>query len=97
AIATDLNPGTSPIASMPEAIAFACSLYGMTPLEALTAATANAAWVLGIDDRLGTLEVGKRADLLVLEGPTFAHVPYRPGHDPVVATVIDGEIVKAPS
>jgi imidazolonepropionase len=93
AIATDLNPGTSPIASMPETIAFACSLYGMTPLEALTAATANPSWVLGLDDRLGTLEPRKRADLVLLDGPSFAHVPYRPGHDPVVATVIAGEQV----
>jgi imidazolonepropionase len=68
----------------------------MTPLEALTAATANGAWVLGLHDRLGTLEVGKRADLVVLDGPTFAHVPYRPGHDPVAATVIAGEVVRAP-
>ncbi len=91
AIATDLNPGTSPVCSMPETIAMACSLYGMTPLEALTAATANPAWVLGIDDRVGTLEPGKRADLVLLDGPSFAHVPYRPGHNPVVATVIGGE------
>ena len=93
AIATDLNPGTSPVCSMPDTIAFACSLYGMTPLEALTAATANPAWVLGLDDRLGTLEPGKRADLVLLDGPTFAHVPYRPGHNPVVHTVIGGEPV----
>jgi imidazolonepropionase len=91
AIATDLNPGTSPVCSMPETIAMACSLYGMTPLEALTAATANPAWVLGLDDRVGTLEPGKRADLLLLDGPSFAHVPYRPGHNPVVTTVIGGE------
>jgi imidazolonepropionase len=91
AIATDLNPGTSPVCSMPETIAMACSLYGMTPIDALTAATANPAWVLGIDDRAGTLEMGKRADLLLLDGPTFAHVPYRPGHNPVVTTVIGGE------
>jgi imidazolonepropionase len=95
AIATDLNPGTSPIASMPEAIAFACSLYGMTPAEALIGATANGAFVLGVHERLGTLEVGKRADLVILDGPTFAHVPYRPGHDPVVATVIAGETVSS--
>jgi imidazolonepropionase len=93
AIATDLNPGTSPVCSMPETIAMACSLYGMTPLEALTAATANPAWVLGIDDRVGTLEPGKSADLLLLDGPSFAHVPYRPGHNPVATTVIAGEPV----
>jgi imidazolonepropionase len=93
AIATDLNPGTSPVCSMPETIALACSLYGMAPLEALAAATAAPAWVLGLDDRLGTLEPGKRADLVLLDAPTFAHVPYRPGHDPVVATVIGGERV----
>jgi len=96
AIASDLNPGTSPISSMPETIAFACSLYGMTPLEALTAATANPAWVLGLDDRLGTLEPGKRADLVLLDGPSFAHVPYRPGHDPVVSTLIGGDEVERP-
>jgi imidazolonepropionase len=65
----------------------------MTPLDALTAATANPAWVLGLDDRLGTLEPGKRADLVLLDGPSFAHVPYRPGHDPVVATLIGGRRV----
>ena len=91
AIATDLNPGTSPVCSMPETVALACSLYGMTPLAALTAATANPAWVLGLGDRVGTLEPGKRADLVVLDGPSFAHVPYRPGHNPVVMTVTGGE------
>jgi imidazolonepropionase len=91
ALATDFNPGTSPILSMPEAIAMACTVYGMEPLEALTAATANPAWVLGLDGRLGTLEVGKRADFLLLEEPDFAQVPYRPGHNPVVETFIAGE------
>jgi imidazolonepropionase len=93
AVATDLNPGTSPVSSMPEAVAMACSLYGLSPLEALTAATANPAWVLGLGDRLGTLEVGKRADFLILEEPSFANVPYRPGHDPVLATFVGGRIV----
>ena len=78
---------------MPEAIAFACSSYGLRPMEALTAATANPAFVLGMDDRLGTLEIGKRADVLLLEDRRFAHVPYRPGHDPVVATLVGGELV----
>ena len=83
ALATDFNPGTSPVLSMPEAVATGCTLYGLTPLEALTASTLNPAWVLGMADRSGTLEVGKRADLLVLEGEAFRQVPYRPGHNPV--------------
>ena len=93
AVATDFNPGTSPVSSMPEAIAFACTSYGLTPLEALTAATANPAFVLGMSGRSGTLEVGKRADVLLLDAPRFAQVPYRPGHDPVVATIVGGELV----
>jgi imidazolonepropionase len=93
AVATDFNPGTSPICSMPEAIAMAATVYGIAPLEALTAATANPAWVLGLHDRIGTLEAGKRADFLILEEPAFAQVPYRPGHNPVWATFIAGEPV----
>ena len=93
AVGTDFNPGTSPVSSMPEAIAFACTSYRLGPMEALTAATANPAFVLGMDDRLGTLEIGKRADVLLLEDRRFAHVPYRPGHDPVVATLVGGELV----
>jgi imidazolonepropionase len=93
ALATDFNPGTSPVASMPEAIAMACTVYGLEPLAALTAATANPAWILGLDHDLGTLEVGKRADFLLLEEPDFAQVPYRPGHNPVVTTFIDGAAI----
>jgi imidazolonepropionase len=93
AIATDFNPGTSPALSMPEAIAIGCTLYGLEPMAALTAATANPAWVLGLHERLGTLEVGKRADFLILDAEDFAQVPYRLGHDPVEATFIAGERV----
>jgi imidazolonepropionase len=93
AIASDFNPGTSPALSMPEVVAMACTLYGLTPHEALCAATVNPSWVLGFSETLGTLEVGKRADLVVLDGDAFRQVPYRPGHDPVVRTVIGGRTV----
>lgn len=93
ALASDANPGTSPVVSMPEVIAMAAGVYEVPPLEALTAATLNPAWVLGLSSRLGTLEVGKRADLVLLEEASFAQVPYRPGHDPVVATVVGGDLV----
>jgi imidazolonepropionase len=90
AIATDFNPGTSPVLSMPEAIAVACSLYGMTPLEALAASTVNAAWVLGLATSHGTLAPGRRADLVVLDTGEFGQVPYRPGHNPVLHTYVSG-------
>jgi imidazolonepropionase len=93
ALATDCNPGTSPVVSMPEAIAVACSLYGLSPLEALAAATVNPAWALGLEAAHGTLSPGKRADLLVLEGDAFRQVPYRPGHNPVRHTYVGGRRV----
>ena len=92
AIASDFNPGTSPVVSMPEVIATACSLYGLRPLEALAAATVNAAAALGLAER-GTLAPGRPADLVVLDGDAFRMVPYRPGHNPVVRTFVDGERV----
>ena len=94
AVATDCNPGTSPVASMPEAVAVGCAMYGLAPLEALVAATANPAWVLGLHDRLGSLEPGKRADFIVLDTDEFRRVPYRPGHNPVVAAFLGGEPVR---
>jgi imidazolonepropionase len=90
ALATDFNPGTSAVLSMPEAIALGCAGYGLLPLQALLAATANAAWVLGLHEALGSLAAGRRADLVILDGPEFRRVPYRPGHNPVVQVVVDG-------
>jgi len=92
ALASDCNPGTSPVASMPEVVALACSLYGMAPLPALVAATLNPAWVLGLHPDVGSLEPGKRADVVILDGP-FRMVPYRPGHNPVRAVYVNGEAV----
>jgi imidazolonepropionase len=89
ALATDFNPGTSAVLSMPEAMALGCARYRLSPLEALVGATANAAWVLGLHHRLGSLAPGKRADLVVLEGEVRM-VPYRPGHNPVVRTLVGG-------
>jgi imidazolonepropionase len=90
AVATDFNPGTSAVLSMPEAVALACLLYGMTPASAIAAATANPAWVLGLDAALGTLAPGKRADLVVLDADDPAQVPYRLGHNLVLRTYVDG-------
>jgi imidazolonepropionase len=89
-VATDCNPGTSAVLSMPEAMALGCARYRLSPVEALVGATVNAAWVLRLDDRLGSLAPGKRADLVVLDGPEVRMVPYRPGHNPVVRTFVGG-------
>ena len=92
ALATDFNPGTSAVLSMPEAIAIGCTLYGLSPLEAITAVTLNAAWVLGRTNALGSLAPGKRADLVVLDADHVRHIPYRPGHNPVRAAFVEGRL-----
>jgi imidazolonepropionase len=88
-LATDCNPGTSPITSMPVIVGLAVRRYGWSVREALLAATLNAAWVLGWSRERGSLEAGKRADVLLLDGPA-EHVPYRFGHNPVAVVFRDG-------
>ena len=83
-LATDLNPGTSPILSMPLIIGLAVRRYGWSVREALLASTLNAAWVLG-----RALDQG---DVLVLDGPA-EHIPYRLGHNPVAVVIVAGEVV----
>jgi imidazolonepropionase len=90
ALATDFNPGTSPCLSIPEVIAAAASLYRLTPAQSLTAATINAAWVLRLHERHGSLEPGKRADFLVLDAEDTAMIAYRPGHNPVAEVWLAG-------
>jgi imidazolonepropionase len=91
-LATDGNPGTAPVFSIPVVIGLAARLYGMTALEALGAATLNAAWALELHHDRGSIEVGKRADLLVLDGPVEA-IAYRFARDPVAIAFVEGEPV----
>jgi len=91
-LATDANPGTSPIFSLPVIVGLGVRRYGLSTREALLAITLNAAWVLGCSARSGSIEVGKRADLVLLDGPA-EHVAYRLGHNPVAATFIAGRPV----
>ncbi len=79
AIATDHNPGTSPLEGMPSAIAMAVVLCGLTPPEAIVAATVNAAHALGRGDRTGALVEGRRADIVVLETDDERDLAYRLG------------------
>jgi imidazolonepropionase len=78
ALATDCNPGTAYSTSMPLAVALAVTAMGMTPAEAVRAATAGGARALRRDD-VGVVVPGARADLTVLEAPSYQHLAYRPG------------------
>lgn len=93
ALGTDLNPGTSPVHSMPFVMALACRTYGLRPKEALAAATVNAAFTLGLDREVGRIEEGMRADLVLLDVSDVDELAYRPDHDPVLAVVCGGELL----
>ena len=93
AVATDCNPGSSPTESMPTILALACLMMGLTVEEALTAATLNAAAAVGRASEIGSIEVGKRADLTILNGPTHHHLVYNFGVNPVRHVVKNGHVV----
>jgi imidazolonepropionase len=87
ALATDLNPGTAWCESMQFAIALACRYLKLTPAQAISAATINSAAAIGRAETIGSLEVGKQADLLILNVPDYRHLGYRFGTN-LVQTVI---------
>jgi imidazolonepropionase len=91
-LATDANPGTAPVFSLPVVIGLAVRLYRFSALEAVAAATLNGAWTLGLQADRGSIEVGKRADLVVLDGPV-EQIAYRFGRNPVLAAFVAGEPV----
>jgi imidazolonepropionase len=91
-LATDGNPGTAPVVSMPVILGLAARLYGMGTRELLGAATLNAAWTLDLQHDRGSIEVGKRADLLLLDGPAET-LAYRFARNPVAVVFVDGEPV----
>ncbi len=91
-LGTDLNPGTSPVLSLPLIIGLAVRRYRLTVLESLLACTLNAAWVLRLSDRVGSLEPGKRADVVILDEPV-QRIPYRFGRNPVALVLAGGQLV----
>jgi imidazolonepropionase len=92
ALATDCNPGTCWCESMQLMIALACRYMAMTPAEAICAATLNAAHALALGDEVGSLEPGKRADLTLLNVPSYQHLGYRFGTNLVASTVVGGRV-----
>ncbi len=93
AVATDLNPGTAWCESMQFVLALACRYLGLTPAQAIAAATINAAAAIDRQSRLGSLEPGKQADLLVLEVGDYRQLGYRFGTNLVRVVVKKGRVV----
>ena len=93
ALATDLNPGTCWCENMQFIIALACRAMRLVPAEALAAATINAAYAIGLGDRVGSLEPGKQADLLILDADDYRMLAYRFGTNGVAKVVKRGRVV----
>lgn len=92
ALATDCNPGSSPITSLTLTMNMACTLFRMTPLEALQATTTHAARALGLTDR-GTIAAGQRADLAIWDAQHPAELSYRIGATPLHSRIFGGRLV----
>ena len=92
ALATDLNPGSSFTNSIPLLFALACIYMQLSPEEAVTALTINGAAALGIADKIGSIDVGKQGDLVILEYPSYKFLPYHIGMNIVEKTIKNGVI-----
>jgi imidazolonepropionase len=92
-VATDYNPGSSMIESLPLVLSTACTLGKLTPQEALVGATANAAAGLGRGDRLGRITVGLQADLVVLDAPSVDSWLYEVGRNSVRTVIQAGRVI----
>lgn len=93
ALATDLNPGSAFTASVPLLFALACIYMKMTPEEAVTAFTLNSAAALGRADRIGSIDIGKQGDLILLQFPSYKFLPYHVGMNIVECVIKKGKIV----
>lgn len=92
-LATDFNPGSSPTPSLPMVMSLACTQMRMTPAEALVACTINAAYSLGRSDQIGSLAVGKQADLVIFNCQDYRQIPYFFGANLVDTVIKHGQIV----
>ena len=92
ALGTDFNP-SCPVESMPLVISLACYTAGMTPAQALTAATINSAWAIGLGDRIGSLEPGKQADMVIWDAANHLQLCSNPGGGLASVIIKKGRVV----
>ena len=93
AMATDFNPGSCPCLNMQFVINLGCLKYRLTPEEVLTAVTLNAAAAINRAEKVGSLEVGKQADIVIWDAPNLDYVFYRFGQNLVKTVIKKGQIV----
>jgi imidazolonepropionase len=94
AMATDFNPGSSPSGNMQLILSMASILYRMLPEEAINATTINTAYAMGVERELGTIAVGKKANVFITkEIPTLAYMPYYYGVNKVDTVILNGKII----
>jgi imidazolonepropionase len=93
-IATDFNPGSSMAFSMPMMMTIACTQMRMTPEEAITSVTLNGAAALGLSDEIGSIEVGKQADIVIYDVPNYSYIPYHYGINHVWKVVKNGTVLE---
>jgi imidazolonepropionase len=93
ALATDFNPGSCFSLNMQLMLSIACSQMKMTPAEAITAATVNGAYSLGLSERLGSLEEGKQADIVLMDVADYRELPYFFGINHCVVTIKKGNVI----
>ncbi len=93
ALSTDLNPGSSPTQNLWLMATMGCSMLRMSAEEVIRAITIEAAAALALDHEVGSLEVGKKADILILENTRHVEIPYRYGMNPVWRVYKDGKLV----
>jgi imidazolonepropionase len=93
ALGTGQGSASGPAGTILDGLRVACESFGLSSAEALVASTVNAAFASGLGDDVGSLEPGKRADLLILDVPSYSHLPYRTTVDPIRAVVKDGWVV----
>ncbi|HTA25654.1 MAG TPA: imidazolonepropionase [Terriglobales bacterium] len=92
ALATDYNPGSSPTPSMPFVLSLACTHMKVSPAEAISAATINGAWALQLQDRKGSIEPGKDADLAVFDVMDYREIAYYFATNRCAFTVLNGTV-----
>lgn len=93
AIASDYNPGSAPSGNVPFLMSLACTKMKMTPEETINAVTLNSAYAMGVEDKLGSITVGKKANVIITKKmDSLAYIPYSFGENSIETTILNGKI-----